>query len=139
MSRRLDRLARVRAAQERVALGELGRARHRAAAAHGSVDAARGAYRDRPQAGPQILTPLLFRALELQGVAAHEVVEEARAAAEGADFDVERAERVWTMAARRHDSVERLADRARSDAAVLAQKAAQRALDELAVLRVGRR
>lgn len=96
------------------------------------------AHEARPRGAGQ-LRPLELRALQLQGLASWTHVAEAEAAAEEATRtrDAHRAEQQRRAVDRR--ATERMVERRDEQAAVVAAATAQRALDDLTVLRWGRR
>ncbi len=143
MSGRIATVLRVRAVQERQALGRLALARRAVCEAEAEVaDRVRG-YEQRPQppalrdGSGALLSPAALLAYRLQGQGALERVAEARALRdEAAAHERQRAD-AWSAASVARKSAERLAERHR-----LAEEAAERtreaaALDELVVLQRG--
>jgi flagellar export protein FliJ len=131
---RLPVVQRLRALLERRALGAYAAAEREVAEAESGLAARRTARLNRPMtSGP--LSPLQLRALELSGVAAEDAVTAAAQATEDARERRDEAGTALTEAAMRRKAVERLHQRREADHARVAQEAAQRSLDELAVLR----
>jgi flagellar biosynthesis chaperone FliJ len=132
---RLAAVLRLRTIQERRARGELARAEREQVLAEEMLERRRQAP---PPIPPRdVLTPLQLRALSLQGVASHELV---LAAANGLDLARharDTAHSQWSEASREQKATERLDERRRAQAAEHARVAAERALDELVVLRQG--
>lgn len=134
MSGRLAAVLRVRALAERAAIGALAHGERDLRRAEAAVAERRAAYRARPAPGGP-LDPVALRALQLQGLGAHDLV---RAAVEDRDAVALRRddlERAWSLASVRRKSAERLAERRAAEAVAAARSAEQHALDELAVLR----
>lgn len=103
-------------------------------AAQADLDGRRASYHTRPrQQGT--LTAVQLLALQLQGVGALEHVEAAQAALDRRRQEQADAEDARSAAAVRRKSVERVTDRRKEQAAHVAQTAARRSLDELAILR----
>jgi hypothetical protein len=131
---RLATVLRVRALQERRALGHVAGAER---ALHEARDLL--AKRTASVAGlappHRSLTPLELRVLELQGLAQHDLVRDARGEVELADDRHQELVRAWSLASMRRKSVERLAETRAAETAVVARRAADRALDESVLLR----
>lgn len=134
MRDRIASVLRIRHVAERLALGAVARAERELAEAQRRVDAAREAY-DARQHPVQPVTPNQLRLLELQGLAQLEIVQDTAA---DRDLTAERRaelQQAWALASVQRKSTERLADRRAEERAVTARRAADRALDEVVVLR----
>lgn len=127
---RLDVVRRLRAIRERQARVELARSIRAEKAAADGLAEARDAYEERP-APEGALSAAQLRGLHLQGVRSAELLEQAaeahRRAQEQATFD----RLGWSQATAEHQAVERLAERRRREAALLAGRVADDALDDL--------
>lgn len=137
MRNRLSVLQRLRAIEERRAQADAARAQRDARRAEARVGDARHHYETRP-AADEMLGPVQLRALQLMGTGALEVLQEAVVARDDADEVRRGAQDALSLAAVRRKSVERLAERRMVEAARVAQAAADRALDELMILRRAR-
>lgn len=137
MTSRVESVLRIRALAERLALGRLAQGREEARQADRLVAERRAVARSVVAPQP-LLSPVQLRALRLQGMAAHELVTGALTLHEQAEARVAELQRAWSAASADRKSVERLAERRDAEAAAAANTAAQRALDELALLRRGR-
>lgn len=135
MSSRIRTVERLRALAERLALGELARGQQEAGQAAQLVDERRemAAASATPPRG--VLAVEQLRALHLQGLAVHDLVVDATAQHELAAERVQELQRAWSHACVQRKSVERLAEHRDAEAAAAALVAAQRSLDELAILR----
>ncbi|HWH33276.1 MAG TPA: hypothetical protein VNU01_11460 [Egibacteraceae bacterium] len=132
---RLAAVLRLRSLAERKARGQLAHAEREAALAAEMLDRRREAP---PPAVPsEVLTPLQLRALSLQGVRSHELLQAAAAEAQRTQKTRDQAHDHWAHASKEHKSAERLDERRRSQIAEQARVAAERALDEMVVLRRG--
>lgn len=136
MSNRIGTVLRIRALSERLALGALAQGRQEAQRADELVAARRAAAQVRQP--PTTLTPLHLRALQLQGLAGHELVSDAVLLRDQADARVDELQAELSRASVRRKSVERLAERRGAEAATAARIAADRTLDEMALLRRSR-
>jgi hypothetical protein len=133
---RLRSVLRIRELAERRALGERAEAEHGAEAARRRM----AARLDELQAltpPHRALTPLELGVLRLQGLAQHDLVLAATAEAELAEEHLAEVRRAWSLASVQRKSVERLVEQHRVDAAIEARSAADRALDEVVLLRRG--
>lgn len=133
MSNRIATVLRIRALTERLAIGALAKGQQEAARAEQLVAERRAAAQVRQPR--TTLTPLHLRALQLQGLAGHELVADAVVLRDQADGRVAQLQVERSQASMRRKSVERLAERRGAEAAIAARSAADRALDEAAVLR----
>lgn len=132
---RLAAVLRLRALAERKARGEL--AHHEREVARTEEMLRRRVEAPLPEVPEDSLTPLQLRALSLQGVRSHELLQYAAAEADRTRKLREQAHDTWSEASREHKSAERLDERRRSQIAEQARIAAERALDEMVVLRRG--
>lgn len=133
MKGRIATVLRVRTLAERRAAGALANAECEVRQADQLLARRRADASVPPAVG--VLRPLQLRALELQRLARHELVEAALS-----DRDLSEAQRAelahaWTLASVRRRSAERLDERRSVLAAAAARAAADRALDEAALLR----
>ncbi|QBI21238.1 hypothetical protein ER308_17785 [Egibacter rhizosphaerae] len=131
---RLRTVERVRALLERRALARLVQEQSEVERQAEARRRAEAIYRDRPLPPPE-LTADRLRALQLQGLGAHELVRDALASEELAEQRRIEVARAWSYASTAHKSVERAAERKEEEAAQEAARAAARALDELALAR----
>lgn len=131
---RLGAVQRVREILERRALGDLARGEAEVDAAEQRLAERRRAYATRPSPPPS-LSPLELRALQLQGLGAHELVEAASGDLEVAEHRRDELWQAWSHASIARKSVERLVERRGIEQAVAAEQAANRALDELILQR----
>lgn len=132
---RLAAVLRLRSLAERKARGELAHAEREAALAAQMLDRRREA--PAPAVPSDVLTPLQLRALALQGVRSHELLQAAAAEAQRAGQARDQAHDNWAHASKEYKSADRLDERRRSQIAEQARVAAERALDEMVVLRRG--
>lgn len=132
---RLSAVLRLRALTERKARGELAHAEREQALAEQMLQRRREA--PRPDAPEDLLSPIQLRALALQGVRSHELLVEAAAEVQRTWQFRNQAHDTWATASKEHKSAERLDERRRSQIAEQARVAAERALDEMVVLRRG--
>jgi hypothetical protein len=131
-------LARFRGFKEREARVGMGLAMRKEAEAKEVLHERRRAYDARPVPhGP--LTALEVRTFHLQGIRSTEMMAEATVAHATSRASSDEARRDWSAASDRLKAVERLEQKRREAAARLAQAAAMRSLDELAVLMRERR
>jgi hypothetical protein len=131
-------LARFRGFKEREARIGMGLAMRKEAEAREVLHERRRAYDARPVPhGP--LSALEVRTFHLQGIRSTELMAEATAVLETSRASSDEARREWSTAADRLKAVERLEQKRREEAARLAQSAAMRSLDELAVMMRERR
>lgn len=138
MSDKRNRLAavlRLRALAERKARGELAHAERELQLAQEMLR--RRVETPRPEMPAELLSPLQLRALAMQGLRSHELLQEAAAEAERNRKLRDEAQQHWSDASREHKSAERLDERRRTQIAEQARVAAERALDEMVVLRRG--
>jgi hypothetical protein len=134
MKDRIKTVLRIRALAERRALGKVAAAEKEVRAAEALVAERRQAYFARQHVGRPV-SPLQLRALGLQGIAAHDLVQDAMGEC---DLTHERrAELVqaWSLTSIQRKSVERLAERRVIERVNTARTAAERALDEAVLLR----
>ncbi|MGM0818657.1 MAG: hypothetical protein ACQETV_04630 [Actinomycetota bacterium] len=131
---RLGAVQRVREILERRALGDLARGEAEVDAAEQRLEQRRRDYANRADP-PPVLTPLELRALQLQGLGAHELVEAATGDLEVAEHRRGELWQAWSHASIARKSVERLAERRAVEQAAAAEQAANRALDELILQR----
>ena len=131
---RLGAVQRVREILERRALGDLARGEAEVDAAEQRLEERRQAYRSRP-APPPSLSPLQLRALQLQGLGAHELVEAATGDLDVAEHRRDELWQAWSHASIARKSVDRLVERRGVEEAVAAEQATNRALDELILQR----
>lgn len=136
-SDRLGAVSRVRKILERRALGELAEGRRALVDAEATVAEREAAHRQRP-AGPPTVSALELRALQLQGLGSHELVEAATGARDVAEHRVEELWTAWSLASIQRKSVERLEERQAHEQATAAEQATARALDEMVLQRRGR-
>ncbi len=131
---RLAGVLRVRELAERRALGEAAAAQRVAGAARQRLDARR---RELNELTPpkRALTPLELRSLALRGLAQHDLVRDAESDVQLSEERHEELVRAWSLAAVQRRSVERLDERRSIEAALAARRAADRALDEIVLLR----
>lgn len=132
---RLHAVLRLRSLSERQARGRLAESERELAKARELLEHRRHA--PLPEAPAEILSPLQLRVLSIQGVRSHELLQEAAAEAERNRAARDDAQRRWSEATRELKSTERLDERRRSQVAEAARFAAERALDEMVVLRRG--
>lgn len=126
-------LAKLRGFKEREARTGMGVAMRKEAEAREALQERRRAYDARPvPQGP--LTALQMRTFHLQGICSSELIAEAAAALESSRASADEARREWSAASDRLKAAERLEQKRRQEAARLAQAAAMRSLDELAVM-----
>ncbi len=129
---RMASLVRLRALQERRVLAELAVSRRDLAAAEDSLDSCRRAYAVRPMPSGS-LTVEGLRGAVLAGLGAHEAVLTAQGGVGDAEALVERAADRHREARSVLDRTERLEERARAAVRLAERRAADRALDEIAV------
>lgn len=132
---RLAAVLRLRALAERKARGELAHAEREVALSEEML--ARRREAPLPEFPAESLTPLQLRALSLQGVRSHELLQQAAAEAERTRAARDEKHDHWSQASKEHKSAERLDERRRTQIAEQARIAAERALDEMVVLRRG--
>ena len=138
MSAKKNRLAavlRLRSLAERKARGELAHAEREVVLAEQMLR--RRVEAPLPDVPADVLSPLQLRALALQGVRSHELLQQAAAEAERNRKVRDEAHQHWSETSKEHKSAERLDERRRSQMAEQARMAAERALDEMVVLRRG--
>lgn len=109
-------------------------AANKARVAAGELAARQAAHLGRPVPRGH-LTAAQILALRLQGMGSLEQIEAAQAELERRQEDESDANEARSVAAVRRKSVERVTQRRRDEAAQVAQAAARRSLDELAMLR----
>jgi flagellar export protein FliJ len=127
-------LLRLREIREKQRAGDLAAQQRVEAEALDELAARRKAHEERARPAAQI-TAAELRVLSLQGIRSLELVAEAAAALEHEHDLTLEARRRWEDANRDLKSVERLDDRRRTEMAIEARRAADRALDELVVTR----
>jgi flagellar biosynthesis chaperone FliJ len=132
---RLHTVLRLRSLAERQARGRLAERERELAKAREMLEHRRQV--PPPEAPADVLSPLQLRVLSMQGVRSHELLMEAAAEAERNRTARDEAQRHWSDATRELKSTERLEDRMRTQMADAARLAAERALDEMVVLRRG--
>lgn len=137
MRHRLGTVLRLRGIAERQAAGALAGAQRDLRQAEELVAQRCAATAATPLAGAP-LSPLQLRALELQRLAGHDLVQAAVSARDEADERRGELARAWSLASTRRRSVERLDERRSAEAAAAARAAADRALDEIVLLVHGR-
>jgi flagellar export protein FliJ len=126
-------LTRLRGFKEREARSGMGMAIRKEAESRQALAERRRAYDARPvPQGP--LSALEIRTFHLQGIRSSEQIAQATEALEGSRAAAETARREWTVAADRLKAAERLQEKRREEMARIAQAAAMRSLDELAVM-----
>lgn len=130
---RLAAVLRLRSLAERQAAGALARGERDLQQARRRVAEREAAAR--LPVGPPALRPQQLRVLELQRLAGHELVEQAQSTAEQADATRQERMRAWSLASTSRRSAERLVERRDAAAARAARAAADRALDEIAIIR----
>lgn len=131
---RLRSVLRIREVAERRALGEAATAQRVAGAARARLEAR---TRELAELTPPVraLTSVELRSLQLRGLAQHDLVTDAAADVALAEERHEELLRAWALTAVQRRSVERLDERRRTEAALAARGAADRALDEVVLLR----
>jgi hypothetical protein len=134
---RFRSVLRVRELAERRALGEAAAAQRDVRSAAEARAARVEALAAAVQPAGRALTPLELRTLQLRGLAAHDLVVDAVSEVELAEERHAELVRAWSLASVQRRSVERLAERRRIEAAVAARQAADKALDEIVLLRRG--
>jgi flagellar export protein FliJ len=133
----LAALTKLRGFREREARVGMGLAMRKEAEARAALQERRRAYDARPvPQGP--LSPLQVLTFHLQGIRSTELVAEAALELEAQRASTDAARREWSAASDRLKASERLQQKRREESARLAQAAAMRALDELAVMMQGR-
>jgi flagellar export protein FliJ len=132
---RLHAVLRLRSLAERQARGKLAESERELARAREILEHRRQA--PLPQVPAEVLSPLQLRVLSMQGVRSHELLVQAAAEAERNRTARDDAQRHWSDATRELKSTERLDERRRTQLADAARAAAERALDEMVVLRRG--
>ncbi|HEY8201006.1 MAG TPA: flagellar FliJ family protein [Actinomycetota bacterium] len=126
-------ITKLRGFKEREARTGMGLAMRKEAEARQALLERRRAYDARPvPQGP--LSALEIRTFHLQGIRSSEQIAEAAEALEGSRLGAEEARREWTVASDRLKAAERLQQKRREELARIAQAAAMRSLDELAVM-----
>lgn len=133
MKDRIATVLRVRTLSERRAAGALAGAEQELRRADELVARRRADTLVPPAEG--VLRPLQLRALELQRLARHELVEAALSERELSEVQHGELARAWTLASIQRRSAERLSERRSEVMATMARTAADRALDEAALLR----
>lgn len=133
MKDRIATVLRVRTLAERRAAGALAGAEQQLRRADHLVAERRAAAATPPAA--EVLRPVELRALELQRLARHELVEAALSDRESIESRRAELARAWTLASVHRRSAERLAERRHDIAVAAVRAAADRALDEAALLR----
>ncbi len=137
-SRRIDTVVRVRALQERLARAAVARSQATAADAARREAGAWQALAERDHALRGTFDQATFGARERALVGGHVAAVGAQRRHGDARLAVADSIGRWTIAARDHDGVERLAGRLAADAQAEAVRLAGAELDELVVLRHGR-
>lgn len=133
----LSRLLRLREIRERAARIELGRARRSEQEAADAAFLAKTA--DQAHVFPsEMMRPAQLRAMRLMGVRLHEIREAAETEHDEARRRLEQRRGAWQSAATDADAAEALVDKRNRAAATAARAAAERALDELQVIRRAR-
>lgn len=132
---RLAAVLRLRAMAERRTRGQLAHAEREQRRAEEML--ARRREAPLPESPEGLLSPLQLRALALQGVRSHELLLHAAAEVERSREVRGQAHREWSEASRELKSTERLDERRTQQAVDHARTAAERALDELVLLRRG--
>lgn len=132
---RLQAVLRLRSLAERQARGRLAESERELAKAREMLERRREA--PQPEAPGDVLSPLQLRVLSMQGVRSHELLMAAADEAERNREARDDAKRNWSEATRELKSTERLEERRRTQVADAARLAAERALDEMVVLRRG--
>jgi hypothetical protein len=130
-------LMRIRAFKENEALRRLGAARTREEEAAAERAAREHDYLNRPTADG-LLSPVELRALQLQGVRSVEMLSAAAAVSRRAQDLTDETRRMWLKARDELESVKKLDQRRRHDAARAARRAAERTLDRLVIENQGR-
>ena len=130
-------LMRIRSFAESEALRRLGAARTREEAAILERAAREHEYMTRPTADG-LISPVELRALQLQGMGSVEFLAAAAAACRRAQDVSDETRRVWLKARNDLESVKRLDQRRKHDAARAARRAAERSLDRLVLESLGR-
>jgi flagellar biosynthesis chaperone FliJ len=130
-------VAKLRGFKEREARMGMGLAMRKEAESRAALAERRRAYEARPvPQGP--LSALEIRTFHLQGIRSSEDVAAATEAVEANRLAADEARREWGMASDRLKAAERLQQKRREELARVAQAAAMRSLDELAVMMRGR-
>jgi flagellar export protein FliJ len=130
-------LTKLRGFKEREARVGMGLAMRKEAEARQALAERRQAYDARPvPRGP--LSALELRTFHLQGLRSSEQIAEVTEALEGIRAAADEARREWTAASDKLKAAERLQSKRREEMARIAQAAAMRSLDELAVMMRGR-
>jgi len=132
---RLAAVLRLRALAERRARGELAHAERELQLAEEMLQRRHEA--PPPERPAEVLSTLQLHALALQGVRSHELLIEAAAEVERNRLVRQDVHEHWSEASKEHKSAERLDERRRAQMADHARMAAERALDELVLLRRG--
>lgn len=115
----------------------MGLAMRKEAESRAALAERRRAYDARPvPQGP--LSALEIRTFHLQGIRSSEDVAMATEAVESSRMSAEESRREWSVASDRLKAAERLQQKRREELARIAQAAAMRSLDELAVMMRGR-
>jgi flagellar export protein FliJ len=127
-------LLRLRQIRERQRAGGLAAQQRAEARAVDELAARRRAHEERIHPTAQI-TAAELRVLQLQGIRSLELVSEAAVALEHEHDLTLEARRMWEDANRELKTVERLDERRRTEMALEARRAADRALDEIVVTR----
>jgi flagellar export protein FliJ len=130
-------LMRIRSFKESEALRRLGAARSREEAAALERAAREHEYLTRPTPDG-LISPVELRALQIQGIGSAEALAAAAAACRRAQDLSDETKRMWLKARDELESVKRLDQRRKREAARAAGRAAERALDELVVESWGR-
>ena len=137
MSKRksLGKLIRLRSIREREARISLGDAQQEQLEA---LHAAEAAARAKEAWVLEALTPIELRAAQLMGLRLHELAEAADADHTLAQHRLAGARSAWSQASADLDGASHLEERRRREAAIMARSAAERALDDLEIVRHGR-
>lgn len=130
-------IAKLRGFKERQARMGMGLAMRKEAESRAALAERRRAYDARPvPQGP--LSALEIRTFHLQGIRSSEDVVRATEAVEASRVAAAEARQEWATASDRLKAAERLQQKRREELARIAQAAAMRSLDELAVMMRGR-
>lgn len=136
MARRdpLRSVLRLRKIRERQAEAELAEHHQRVEAARAELARRRSALDSHRAPELMAMEATRLRALQLSGVRSVEMVELARQEVRKAVDELDAATQRWSSASAGRKTAERLSDRRRADAAVVALRASHKSLDELVVL-----
>lgn len=131
-SDRLRSVLRIRKLKESQALAEVATVQQRIEEARTRVQERKAAEHIDPVVEEQ--KALRLRAMQISGLRAIELTDEARAEVHRSVVELEEALRSWSAASARTKSVERLDERRKVEAAVAAMRSSQRSLDELVLM-----